>query len=222
MPGARITLDEAVETSRTGDLWLFRGNATADRAVRLFTNAPVNHVGMAVVLDDLPPLMWHAELGRALPDVWTGTTHRGVQLHDLRDAVTVWSARYGQAAWLRQLDARITRDMEDALLRTIARLNGTPFPSTAALAGKWLAGRLPRPAGARRSRSAYCAEVVAKAYQAMGLLPEGRDAGWYDPGRFWSGDGLQLLREDAWLSAEIEVQVPAGSVPGEFPVVPRV
>jgi hypothetical protein len=222
MPGARITLDEAVEISRTGDLWLFRGTATADRAIRMFTNAPVNHVGMAVVLDDLPPLMWHAELGRALPDVWTGTAHRGVQLHDLRDAVTVWSAKYGQAAWLRQLDTRITRDMEDALLRTIARLNGTPFPSTAALTGKWLAARLPRRPGARPTRSAYCAEVVAKAYQAMGLLPEGRDAGWYDPGRFWSGDGLQLLREDAWLSDEIEVQVPAGSVPGEFPVVPRV
>jgi len=222
MQGTRITLDEAVEISRTGDLWLFRGTATADRAIRMFTNAPVNHVGMAVVLDDLPPLMWHAELGRALPDVWTGTAHRGVQLHDLRDAVTVWSAKYGQAAWLRQLDTRITRDMEDALLRTIARLDGTPFPSTAALAGKWLAARLPRPAGARHNRSAYCAEVVAKAYQAMGLLPEGRDAGWYDPGRFWSGDGLQLLREDAWLSAEIEVQVPAGNVPGELPAVPRV
>jgi hypothetical protein len=222
MQGARITLDEAVDISRTGDLWLFRGTAAADRAIRVFTNAPVNHVGMAVVLDDLPPLMWHAELGRALPDVWTGTAHRGVQLHDLRDAVTVWSAKYGQAAWLRQLDAGITQDMEDALLRTIARLNGTPFPSTAALTGKWLAARLPRPAGARQARSAYCAEVVAKAYQAMGLLPEGRDAGWYDPGRFWSGDGLQLLREDAWLSAEIEVQVPAGSVPGEFPVGPRV
>jgi hypothetical protein len=222
MPGARITLDEAVEISRTGDLWLFRGSAAADRAVRVFTNAPVNHVGMAVVLDDLPPLMWHAELGRALPDVWTGTTQRGAQLHDLRDAVTIWSAKYGQEAWLRQLDARITRDMEDALLRSIARLDGTPFPSTAAMAGKWLAARLPRPGADRAAaRSAYCAEVVAKAYQAMGLLPAGRSADWYDPGRFWSGDELELIG-DVWLSAEIEVQIPAGSVPGELPAVPRV
>jgi hypothetical protein len=222
MPGAQITLDEAVEISRTGDLWLFRGNATADRAVRVFTNAPVNHVGMAVVLDDLPPLMWHAELGRTLPDVWTGTTQRGAQLHDLRDAVTIWSAKYGQEAWLRQLDARITREMEDALLRSIARLDGTPFPSTAAMAGKWLAARLPRRPGGPAARSAYCAEVVAKAYQAMGLLPAGRDAAFYDPGRFWSGDDLELIGEDVWLSAEIEVQIPAGNVPGELPAVPRV
>src|ERR1044071_721963 len=99
---------------------------------------------MAVVLDDMPPLMWHAELGRSLPDMWTGSHQRGVQLHDLRDAVTVWANRYGQRAWLRQLSAAITADVEDAVLRTIARLDGTPFPTTARLAGRWLGGRVRR------------------------------------------------------------------------------
>ena len=79
--GSRST--EAVELTRTGDLWLFRGDSVADHAIRALTNAPVNHVGMAVVLDDLPPLMWHAELGKGLPDVWAGKHQRGVQLHDL-------------------------------------------------------------------------------------------------------------------------------------------
>ena len=99
---------------------------------------------MAVVIEDLPPLMWHAELGRSLPDVWSGNHQRGVQLHDLADAVRVWAHRYGQQAWLRQLDRPVGREMEDALLRTIARLDGTPFPSTARLAGRWLGGRLPK------------------------------------------------------------------------------
>jgi hypothetical protein len=31
---------------------------------------------MAVVLEDLPPLLRHAELGRSLPDVWTGRRPR--------------------------------------------------------------------------------------------------------------------------------------------------
>ena len=51
---------------------------------------------MSVVLDDLPALMWHAELGRSLPDLWSGGRHRGAQLHDLRAAVTLWATRYGQ------------------------------------------------------------------------------------------------------------------------------
>ncbi len=219
-PGAVLDLGAATELTRTGDLWLFRGRSGADRAIQNLTNSPVNHVGMAVVLDDLPPLLWHAELGRALPDLWSGQRHRGVQLHDLRDAVLHWGNRYGQRGWLRQLsgpdDPAVTPEMEDALLRTIAHLDGTPFPSTVRLAGRWLRGRLPTWGGRdHRERapdgleSAYCAEVVALTYEAMGLLPEHRRPHWYDPGRFWSGDGLEL-RDGYALGGEIAVTLPAG------------
>ncbi|MCE0486906.1 hypothetical protein [Ornithinimicrobium sediminis] len=203
-----LDLETAVDLTRTGDLWLFRGRSAADHAIRAVTNAPVNHVGMAVVVDDLPPLMWHAELGRGLVDVWTGTRHRGAQLHDLRAAVLQWSHRYEQRTWLRQLDAQVTRPMEDELLRSVARLSGTPFPATTALAARWLRGRVRRPAPVETT---YCAEVVADAYQAMGLLGQDRPTNYYDPGTFWSGDGLELL-EGARLGAEIQVRVP-GPVP---------
>ncbi len=230
---ARITLNQALELTRTGDIWLFRGHTLADRAIRVGTNSPVNHVGMSVVIEDLPPLMWHAELGRSLEDIWSGNRHRGVQLHDLRSAVEIWTGRYSQDAWLRQLEHPELPGMEDALLRTIARLDGTPFPSTARLASRWLLGRVPRlpwrrpasrpgahpaaaspagpdavPAGPDRAlESAYCAEVVAATYQAMGLLSGRRDPQWYDPGRFWSGDELDL-EAGARLGGEIAVEVP--------------
>jgi hypothetical protein len=210
VPPHRITLDEAADLTRTGDLWLFRGHTVADRAIQLTTNSPVNHVGMAVVLDDLPALMWHAELGHSLPDLWMGHHQRGAQLHDLRAAVAVWANRYGQRAWLRQLDQEVTRQAEDAALRSVARLSGTPFPSTARLAGRWVRGRarrIRRPEDAALE-SAYCAEVVAVTYTEMGLLPADRRPNWYDPGTFWSGDDLRLLGA-ARLGAEIEVVVPA-------------
>ncbi len=237
---ARITLNDALELTRTGDIWLFRGHTLADRAIRVGTNSPVNHVGMSVVIDDLPPLMWHAELGRSLEDLWSGTRHRGVQLHDLRSAVEIWTGRYSQRAWLRQLEHPPLPGMEDALLRTIARLDGTPFPSTARLASRWLAGRVPRLPWARRGacqpaehpaatspggldedpggpgralESAYCAEVVAATYQAMGLLSGRREPQWYDPGRFWSGDELGL-EAGARLGGEIAVEVPGQHGPG--------
>jgi len=209
---ASISLDEAVDLARTGDVWLFRGHKMADRAIQVATNSPVNHVGMAVAIEDLPPLMWHAELGRSLPDVWTGTRHRGVQLHDLREAVTIWGNRYGQRAWLRQLDPVVTDEMEDAVLRTIARLNGTPFPSTARLASRWLAGRMPARGdhgGGTDLETAYCAQLLAVTYQAMGLLPGGRRPDRYDPGSFWSGDNLGLA-DGFRLGGEIAVHLPAG------------
>jgi hypothetical protein len=215
MPAASISLDQAVDLARTGDVWLFRGRKVADRAIQMATNSPVNHVGMSVVIDDLPPLMWHAELGRSLPDLWSGSRHRGVQLHDLRDAAVVWATRYGQRAWLRQLDPAVTGEMEDAVLRMIARLDGTPFPSTARLASRWLLGRTPATRQQARGpdlETAYCAEVLAITYQAMGLLPRRHDPGWYDPGRFWSGDNLGLS-DGFRLGGEITVDIPA-SQPG--------
>jgi hypothetical protein len=205
--------------TRTGDVWLFRGRTMADRAIRVATNSPVNHVGMSVVIGDLPPLMWHAELGRSLPDVWSGARQRGAQLHDLREAVLVWATRYGQRVWLRQLDRGVTREMEDALLRTIARMDGTPFPSVARLASRWVTGRVPaRPHRDRQAElaTAYCAEVLAVTYQAMGLLPGRRRPNWYDAGRFWSGDDLSLSAGFA-LGGEIAVHVPSGGPGGPAP-----
>lgn len=206
-----LDLDDAVDLCRTGDIWIFRGHSVADRAIRTFTNAPVNHVGMAVVLDDLPPLMWHAELGKGLRDAWTGDFHRGVQLHDLREAVTQWQGRYEQSAWLRQLEPETGADQEDGLMRAIARLDGVSFPKTARMAGRWLRGRTGR-AGRRerahrdqRPEVAYCAEVVAATMVEMGMLEPRYSISWYDPGTFWSGDRLPL-REPWRLGEEIPVR----------------
>src|SRR5271165_2209191 len=209
LPKASLSLDEALDLTRTGDVWLFRGHTVADRAIRVATNSPVNHAGMSVVIGDLPPLMWHAELGRSLPDVWSGKRQRGVQLHDLRDAVLIWANRYGQRAWLRQLDHPVSREMEDAVLRTIARMDGIPFPSVPRLASRWLSGRIPavrHRTGAADLETAYCAEVMAVTYQAMGLLPDTRRPNWYDAGRFWSGDDLSLSGGFA-LGGELAVSI---------------
>jgi hypothetical protein len=199
---AALPLDEAVATAGTGDIWLFRGRSLADVAIRTLTNSPVNHVGMVVALDDLPPLLWHAELGRSLPDVWTGERQRGVQLHLLRDAVTTWNARYRQRAWVRQLSGTIGREHENRLMETIARYDGRPFPTMPRLARGWLTARFRRQSSSLET--IYCAELVATTYQQMGLLPDRRPASWYDPGRFWSGDHIELVAPFA-LGGEIPV-----------------
>jgi hypothetical protein len=200
-PGT-ISAADAVAHARTGDVWLFRGHSLADRAIRVATNAPVNHVAMAVAMEDLPPLLWHTEMGRSLEDVWTGDHHRGAQLNRLDEAVSVWTGKYGQRAYVRQFDGHVTRTMEDELLRVINQYVGKPFPKAARLAGRWLAGRLRREA---TNEAVYCAQLLAITFRRMGLLEEGRQpASWYDPGRFWSGDRL-ALSAGASLGLELAV-----------------
>jgi hypothetical protein len=193
--------DDALATARTGDIWLYRGPSLADRAIRMTTNSPVNHAAMAVALDDLPPLLWHTEMGRALEDVWTGDHHRGAQLNRLEDAFVVWTGKYGQTAYVRQLDTTVTPEMEDELLRVIARFDGRPFPKARSLSWKWIEGRLRRDAD---QHAIYCAELIAITYRHMGLLDLKRPSNWYDPGKFWSGDHLELAA-GATLGGEIEV-----------------
>ena len=195
-----MTLSDAAATTATGDVWLFRGPSPADRAIRLFTNSPVNHVSMVVALDDLPPLLWHAELGQSLSDVWTATRHRGAQLHRLEHAVSVWVHTYGQRAWFRQIDREVTAEMEREILKTVAEFSGRAFPRTGSLAKRWLLGRVRRGVPLE---DLYCAELVATTYERMGMLESRRPANWYDPGKFWSGDRLQLV--GASLGPEIEV-----------------
>ena len=202
---AVMTFGQAAALARTGDVWLFRGRSTADRAIRAFTNSPVNHVGMVIALDDLPPLLWHAELGRTIPDVWSGVAHRGTQLHRLADAAGQWHHRYDQDAWVRQIELDespdgVTREMEDAIIQTVAELNGKTFPKTRSMATGWVKGKIRRRSDLEQL---YCAEVVAITYERMGLLGTGRPPNWYDPGKFWSGRGLELI--GASLGPEIAV-----------------
>jgi hypothetical protein len=212
-----VNLTQALEATRTGDIWLFRGRSGPDRAIQTLSNSPVNHVGMTVAIEDLPPLIWHAELGDKLTDVWTGTNHRGVQLNDAGQVVERWMQRYRQRCWLRQLTPDASREQENRLLRVIARMDGTPFPSTTRLTLRWLRGQLPtrydfvrgipfldkwvRESTRRRREeqrkggfeSAYCAETVAVTYEEMGLIETEKRSNWFDPGRFWSGDQLPLV-----------------------------
>jgi hypothetical protein len=99
------------------------------------------------------------------------------------------------------LEGTIERRHEDRLMRVIERYDGRPFPTTAGLARQWLTGRYRR---SSNLETIYCAELVATTYQQMGLLPKRRPAGWYDPGRFWSGDRIEMVPPFA-LASEVEV-----------------
>jgi hypothetical protein len=116
-------------------------------------------------------------------------------------------------------------------LKVVARMDGTPFPSTVRLTGRWFRGRVPtvsdftrglpfvhsrvRESAERKKaeklkvglETAYCAETVAITYEEMGLLSTEKHYNWFDPGSFWSGDSLPLA-PGYRLGDEIELDDP--------------
>jgi hypothetical protein len=157
---------------------------------------------MVVAIDDLPPLLWHAEIGRSLPDVWTGERQRGVQLHRLGEAVTHWNERYGQRAWVRALRGTVEREHEDRLMKVVDGFDGRAFPTSLGLVSGWIRGRF---AGSCSLETVSCAELVATTCGRWACFPSQRPARWYDPGRFWSGDRIELVPQFA-LDGEIAVR----------------
>ncbi|MFT4658267.1 MAG: hypothetical protein ACI8V4_002454 [Ilumatobacter sp.] len=57
-------------------------------------------------------------------------------------------------------------------------------------ARSWLQGRVRKK---NDLEQLFCAEVVAITYERMGLLESKRPSNWYDLGKFWSGDRLELI-----------------------------
>ena len=199
---AAISSTEAVARAQTGDVWLFRGRSGADRAIRVFTNSPVNHVAMVVALDDLPPLLWHTELGQSIDSVWSGDRHRGAQLNRLDDALEVWTGKYRQLAFVRHFDGEITRDDGGRGAPGRRRVRGpTVPPHAAASSGSGCRGDC---ATRRRSKPSTAPSSSRSPTPGWDCSTPRTPANWFDPGRFWSGDRLELLGGAA-LGAEIAV-----------------
>ena len=109
---------------------------------------------------------------------------------------------------MRQIEPEVTTAMEHEALRVVNEYDGKAFPRSASLVKGWVKGRVRR---TKDLEQLFCAQVVAITYERMGLLGSDRPPNWYDPGKFWSGDRLQLM--GASLGAEIEiVDIPVAAV----------
>ena len=87
-------------------------------------------------------------------------------------------------------------------MEVIDRFDGRAFPSTLGLARQWAVGRVPPLLFAARPSTAR--SWSRRRTSTWACCPARRPASWYDPGKFWSGDRIEL--------------VPPFSLGGEIPV----
>jgi hypothetical protein len=168
----RADYAEVRDDLKTGDLVLFSGSSLFSSVIKWAIGGKWSHVGV-VVRSPLHErvLLWESTRLADLVDVETGRAAAGVQLVYLSDRL----ARYAGEFKLRQLDRPVTPEMEQAFAKRRAELSGRPYELEklelleAAVDG-WF-----RALKEERLNSLFCSELVAEAYQAMGLLPEPPD-----------------------------------------------
>jgi hypothetical protein len=154
----------------TGDLVLFSGASAFSGVIKWALGAKWSHVGLVVRTPAFPGrvMLWEATLLADLADADTGRAAGGVQLVPLSERL----AHYAGEFKLRALRPAVTPAMQSALEARRRALAGRPYEQheLELLRATW-DGRF---GAARRERlqSLFCSELVAEAYQAMGLLPE--------------------------------------------------
>ncbi len=196
---------------KTGDIVLFSGkNDLISETIKLVTLSKWSHVGMVLRQPDYDlVLLWESTTLSNLKDIEDGKAKRGVQLVSLRERLRA----YRGDVVIRQLQ-NISIDenpkMKTALLDFRTEVRDRPFEDG------WLAllksavdyfGRFSK--NQEDLSSLFCSELVAEAYQRMGLLaevPDGEPSNEYTPIDFSEKKKLPLLK-GATLGPEIVVTI---------------
>lgn len=184
----------------TGDVILYCGQHPLHLRQQRLTSCPWAQVGLVLRLPGMTEacVFESTKLSECI-DVRSGGVIRGVQIVRLADRVRTF---VGQVA-LRRLEPPLSDRASEQLAAFAERVHAMPFNDS-----RWAAGRAYRRRNTAPSRGCFfCSELVAEAYQQIGLLPappEGLCSNNYIPADFSSVYIARVLplRQGFHLAAE--------------------
>jgi hypothetical protein len=163
-----------------GDVLLFGGSSRVCRRIKRLTRCKWSHLALIARHPSSGRLLlWEATGGPALPDLVTHEIRPGVNLYDLEE----WIRHYAEDTAIRRLRIQRSEVMVAALLSFYEEVRGRPYEhNVMELLRAGRTGLL----GNRKSdlSSIFCSELVAEAYQRMGLLPTTPPSNKYTPRDF--------------------------------------
>jgi len=199
--------DEMRDALDSGDILLFAGESRFSRTIKRLTGSHWSHSALvARPYAGGPLLLWEATLDTDLADITTHKMASGVNLYDLEH----WIRHYGGETAIRKLKVERTEAMRAGLLTFYQEAKGRPYERNRL---ELFRAVYDGPLGRNRKEdqsSFYCAELVAQAYQRMGLLPPTPNANEFTPHDFSSERKKPLpLLLGATLEPEVLVCKPA-------------
>jgi hypothetical protein len=185
---------------KTGDVVLFSGKGGISTGIKWLTNSKWSHVGMVLRLPEWDAVMlWESTTLNDIADVESGKERKGVQIVPLSERVK----KYKGEVSIRFLDIERSPEMLKELSLLRAEIKGRPYEKDKI---ELIKAAYDGPFGANEEdlSSLFCSEMVAEAYQRMGLLSEKKQSNEYTPKDFADVGKLELLRGN--LGSEVIVE----------------
>jgi hypothetical protein len=207
-----LKYSELKPTLQTGDIFLFHSQYWLSDIIMQLTRTVFSHVGMVVA--NYPGVnevcFLEATTENNLP-CQAGTAndqknqhHSGSHLVRLDDLLKYYAPYTDGNFVFRRLQAEWTPDMLPGLFDFIRQVDARPFGSYFSMLAHWVEGQV-SPIAATTS-ALFCAEMVAMAYQNIGLLPLDPPPNAYSPGTFSMKNHNLVMLSSATFGEEILVK----------------
>jgi len=188
------------DTLDTGDIVLFSGKGRISGLIKWVTKSEWSHIGMVLRLVEWNMLLlWESTTLSKIKDIQSGEARQGVQLVPLSERLKGYDGRVG----IRRLNYFDKYQAVDtmALMEFRREVKGRPYERSKL---ELLKSAYDGPFGKNEEdlSSLFCSELVAEAYQRLGLLTEGTPSNEFTPADF--GGDINLINAD--LSETIEVE----------------
>jgi hypothetical protein len=195
------TYNEVRKRLKTGDVVLFSGKGGISHGIKLVTNSKWSHVGMVLRLPDSKAVfLWESTTLSDLRDAIDKKTKKGVQLVLLSDRLRTYDGEV-KVRHLRNYQVGKREYMK--LMELREQVRNRPYEKDKL---ELIKAAYDGPLGHNEEdlSSLFCSELVAEAYQRMGLLkepPKGLPSNEYTPKDFSERKGL-VLEKGASLGKE--------------------
>jgi len=184
---------------KTGDILLFSADGLYSNVVKSFTRSKWSHVAMIINNAQHDRLaIWESNSEKDAQDLLTGNYEEGVRLVCFNERINAFN---GKVSVRRLEGALLNEQLIEALDHLMVRVMNKPYEKSKAQ----LLGAVPKShlIGNKKEdlSSLFCSELIAEAYQELGLLPCDISSNTYTPSDFSTETGLELLG-DFYLSEE--------------------
>jgi hypothetical protein len=188
------TYKESRPLFRTFDLVLFSGRGLVSSGIQLASRSKWSHVGFIIYVQVLGTYMlWESTLLHNIKDAEDGIEKQGVQLVPLSERVNSYN---GEVAVRQIKGIHWTEEKMNLMLVQLSifrsEMKNRPYEQNMIeLVKSAYDGRF----GENKEdlSSVFCSELVAEAYQRVGLLSEDKPSNEYTPADFSSGKNIKLL-----------------------------